>query len=72
MGYWNKIRVDFPETFDRMAHLERRLGHTVIRDGGEPLYLDTLDPSRGDHTSEPSMDCSLLCAIAEDELGDAS
>ena len=24
MGYWNKIRVDFPETFQRMAALERQ------------------------------------------------
>lgn len=68
MGYWNKIRRDFPETFDRMAALERRLGHTVIRDNGEPLYLDELDPQRGNHADEPDMDCSLLCAIAEDEL----
>ncbi len=26
MGYWNKIRVDFPEVFERMAALQRELG----------------------------------------------
>ena len=26
MGYWNKIRVDFPEVFDEMAKLEREIG----------------------------------------------
>lgn len=68
MGYWNKIRRDFPDTFDRMAKLERSLGHTVLRDNGEPLYLDELDPNRGNHADEPDMDCSLLCAMAEADL----
>ena len=67
MGYWNKIRRDFPETFDRMAALERRLGHTVLRDDGQPLFLDELDPERGSHADEPDMECSLLCVMAEDE-----
>lgn len=31
MGYWNKIRRDFPEVFDRMAALEVELGATVLR-----------------------------------------
>lgn len=26
-GYWNKIRVDFPEHFKRMAEIERKIGH---------------------------------------------
>lgn len=34
MGYWNKIRVDFPEAFDRMAKLERKLGRSCIGGGG--------------------------------------
>jgi hypothetical protein len=70
MGYWNKIRRDFPETFDRMAALERKLGHTVLRDNGEPLYLDQLDPERGNHADEPDMDCSLLCSLAENEIAE--
>jgi hypothetical protein len=67
MGYWNKIRVDFPEVFDRMAKLERHLGRSVIRADGEAVFLDELDPHRGDH-QEPDMDCSLTCAIVETEL----
>jgi len=65
MGYWNKIRVDFPEVFERMAKLERTMNRTVLRDKGKPLFLDELDPSRGNHQTEPSIDCSLLCSIAE-------
>jgi hypothetical protein len=68
MGYWNKIRRDFPDTFDRMARLERDLGHTCLRDDGRPLYLDELDPARGNHADEPSFECSLLCAIAEGDV----
>lgn len=28
-GYWNKIRVDFPEVFKRMAELERDIGAAI-------------------------------------------
>jgi len=37
MGYWNKIRQDFPEDFIRMAKVERELGATILKDrrGGE-------------------------------------
>ncbi len=68
MGYWNKIRRDFPETFVRMAKLERELGATVLRDEGQPLFLDELNPKRGNHADEPSFECSLFCQIAETKL----
>lgn len=68
MGYWNKIRRDFPDVFDRMAALERDLGRTVIRVDGAAIFLDELDPDRGSHANEPDMDCSLMCAIAEEEI----
>ena len=31
MGYWNKIRVDFPEVFERRAKQERKFGRTCIK-----------------------------------------
>jgi 3'-phosphoadenosine 5'-phosphosulfate sulfotransferase (PAPS reductase)/FAD synthetase len=65
MGYWNKIRRDFPETFERMALLERDIGAAVL---GEGQFLDELDPSRGNHADEPSFECSLLCHIAEQDI----
>ena len=68
MGYWNKIRVDFPDTFLRMSLLERDLGRTVIRVDGEAVFLDELDPDRGDYPTESSHDCSLMCALAETEI----
>lgn len=67
MGYWNKIRVDFPDVFDRMAAVERSLGHTVLRSNGEPVYLDELDPNRGNYASEDATVCSLDCQTVESE-----
>lgn len=67
MGYWNKIRRDFPETFARMARLEREIGHSIQKDGTGPVWLDEMDPARGDYPSEPKAECSLLCVLAEDD-----
>lgn len=71
MGYWNKVRRVFPETFERMAALQRKLGpgSALWREGnGAPILLDDLAPSRGDHDREPSIECSLLCHLAEHDI----
>jgi hypothetical protein len=51
-----------------MATLERDLGHTVLRDADGAIWLDELDPGRGNHITEGDFECSLLCAIAEHEI----
>lgn len=68
MGYWNKIRVDFPLTFLRMAQLEQDLDHAILSDASGPVFLRDLDPNRGNIGDEPGMDCSLLCVLAEDAI----
>jgi alkyldihydroxyacetonephosphate synthase len=40
-------------------------GETLICDENGPVWLDELNPGRGNHADEPSFECSLLCAIAE-------
>lgn len=60
-GYWNKIRKDFPEVFDRMAKQERELNASVLRRNGERLFLDTLPKNLGRYGNEPEPSCSLLC-----------
>ena len=60
MGYWNKIRVDFPEVFDRMAKLEREIGSSCING----IFLDELDPQRGRMSDEIMPDCSIMCYLA--------
>ena len=72
MGYWNKIRRDFPETFERMAAVERDLNVSILKDEKGRIFLDELDPSRGNHQDEPSCECSLLCTISEEKLNDTS
>ena len=74
VGYWNKIRRDFPDVFDRMARLERDIGATVCKDttgDRERIYLDELSPTAGRHEDEPDIECSLMCAIAESKIGEA-
>jgi len=64
MGYWNKIRRDFPDVFARMAKLEQSLGHTILRENGQPLPLIALNPTRGRYSDEPEIECSALCEAA--------
>lgn len=69
-GYWNRIRLHFPEVFARMAELERTIGASCIVRNGEKLWLDELDPSAGRHR-EPEIDCSLFCYAAEQKYVEA-
>ena len=66
MGYWNKIRVDFPEVFDRMAKLEREVGHSCING----IYLDELNPNRGRFEDEIMQDCGIMCYLTMNEMED--
>lgn len=56
MGYWNKIRRDFPERFQRMAEIERELNYPITG-----TFLDTLDPEAGRDVKEPDIECGLYC-----------
>jgi hypothetical protein len=62
MGYWNKIKVDFPEQFDRMAKLERLKNQTVFKD----RFLDELQPTDGNYPTEQKIECSIFCHLAEE------
>ena len=69
MGYWNKIRVDFPETFERMAKEERRLNVAICKsyakDGKRKrVFLDELKPDWGNHADEPPISCGIMCESA--------
>jgi hypothetical protein len=70
MGYWNKIRKDFPEHFERMAKIERIVRATCLKDNNGKLYLDELNPDRGDTVLEIIPDCSLICQIEFQEIID--
>lgn len=66
MGYWNRIRKDFPEVFNARAKLEREIGYSILKDSnGKPIYLDELDESRGNMNTEIFPDCSIMCYLAQ-------
>ena len=60
MGYWNKIREDFPEVFARRAAQEREIGHSCLKD----IYLDELDPKAGNIKQEVMEECGIFCQLA--------
>ena len=63
MGYWNKIRVDFPDRFLRMAQTERLVNHAVNTDKNGPVFLDELDPNRGNFKTDAPGDCGFTCEL---------
>ena len=56
-GYWNKIRRDFPEAFERMARQERKMGRKIL-----DVYLDELDPNAGRHDAPLVVECGVVCS----------
>lgn len=71
IGYWNKIRKDFPERFNRMAQIERIVGASCLKEqDGTRLFLDELEPNRGVNVKPIVPDCSLTCAIEFAEIED--
>ena len=65
MGYWNKIRVDFPDVFERRAKQERINGDSCING----VFLDELELGRGDMKTEVFEDCGIFCQLALIERG---
>lgn len=62
-GYWNKIRIDFPDVFWAMAKLERKVGHSCIKG----VFLDELEPEAG-RTPKPIIpSCGFVCQVANPE-----
>jgi 3'-phosphoadenosine 5'-phosphosulfate sulfotransferase (PAPS reductase)/FAD synthetase len=69
-GYWNKIRVDFPEAFDRMAKQERKMDVAINKSyAGDALrkrvFLDELPPDAGRYEVEPDIECGVLCVTGQ-------
>ena len=60
MGYWNKIRIDFPKVFVDRAALERRLNSRCLKQ----CFLDELPPDAGRQTDEIMQDCGIFCELA--------
>lgn len=64
MGYWNKIRKDFPDVFFKRAKQEREIGRSCIKG----VFLDELETGRGRYESEPDIECGGACVQAKTEI----
>lgn len=64
-GYWNKIRKDFPDTFNRMAELEDRLGAKLVQVKGKRTKLKDLPEGAG-RMKDFEIDCGILCHSEKD------
>jgi hypothetical protein len=75
-GYWNKIRIDFPDVFDRMSRMEDYLGRTVCKvektENGkrtlERIRLVDLPVDQGNYDSEIDVQCGIFCYMAEQDI----
>lgn len=75
MGYWNKIRVDFPDVFAQRAATERIVGASCLKkkrprpnepagpDNNVRLYLDELDPNAGRDEEPIVEECGANCEV---------
>lgn len=58
-GYWNRIRVDFPDVFAARAKLEREIGHSCING----TFLDELNPKAGRDDAPIDVECGTFCYL---------
>ncbi|SDY29783.1 phosphoadenosine phosphosulfate reductase [Eubacterium barkeri] len=63
MGYWNKIRTDFPDVFQSRVEIERKLGFSILKDKNGPVFLDELDPKRGRNEKMILPECGIMCEL---------
>ena len=66
MAYWNKIRIDFPDRFNQMAQLERKVGYSCING----LFLDELKPGQGRKSKEILPNCGNICEVEFADIPD--
>lgn len=59
MGYWNKIRIDFPNVFKKMSELEREIGRSCIKN----RFLDELKITEGHDIKEIMPECGVQCEL---------
>jgi hypothetical protein len=59
MGYWNKIRKDFPEVFAATSEMEEKVGYSCIKN----KFLKDLKGTEGRDQVEIMPDCGNFCDI---------
>jgi hypothetical protein len=71
LDYWKRVRKHFPETFERMAKLERKFNITINRvtkDGERfEIFLDEIEEGEP-KGADPNIQCGLFCMAEADAL----
>ena len=68
LGYWNKIRKDFPDHFNKMAELEKTIGAKLLKHKNERIWLSDLPEGAGNYPKEQAIECGIFCHMAEEEI----
>lgn len=63
-AYWSLVREHFPELFDRMVKLSRKLDVRLARINDERVFIDEI-PADWKTTDAIVPSCDFLCALAE-------
>lgn len=66
-AYWNKVRVDFPEVFERRVRQSRELNVKLTRVKGKRVFLDELEPENVEYVDE-DLSCGPQCSPNLDGL----
>lgn len=66
-AYWALVRKEFPDHFNRMVELSRRLNVRLSRIGEDRVFIDEI-PLDHPTTKPIAPDCDFLCAIAEQDF----
>jgi 3'-phosphoadenosine 5'-phosphosulfate sulfotransferase (PAPS reductase)/FAD synthetase len=70
LDYWKRVRKYFPAEFERVAKLEKELGHAINRvtRKGEKINVPLYDLPPGDPKGpDPKISCGLFCMSEADE-----
>lgn len=75
-NYWQAIRRDFPERFEKIAAIQESIGPGAyflrFRSGprkDERMGLKELPAGNGNMAEEPSFSCSFFCEMTKQEIG---
>lgn len=75
IDYWKRVRLHFPDHFERMVKLERELKITINRVTNKgvrtPIFLDEI-PAGEPRGSDPDISCGLFCMSEADSLNTES
>jgi len=68
-SYYALVRKHYPDEFNRMAVLSRKLGARLVRIDGIRVFIDEI-PDDHPMTKPIAPECDMLCSLAEQEFGE--